>query len=135
MNEVFVDTSHIVATLHPRDQFHSKAIVLEHDLRNLPLVTSDFVLWEVLNYFSEFREFFKQRIARSVDVFMSNPRITVVESSRRRFENGFVLYKARLDKGYSLTDCVSMNIMREREIEEILTNDDHFEQEGFKTLF
>lgn len=134
MTEVFVDTSHIVATLHPRDQFHSKAIALEHDFRNLSLVTSDFVLWEVLNYFSEFREFFKHRIARSIDVFMLNPRIMVIEGSRRRFSSGFDLYKVRLDKGYSLTDCVSMNIMRERGIGEILTNDDHFEQEGFRFL-
>ncbi len=47
---------------------------------------------------------------------------------------GFELYNARLDKGYSLTDCVSMNVMREQNISEILTNDDHFEQEGFQIL-
>ncbi len=35
-------------------------------------------------------------------------------------------YKARPDKGYSLTDCISMNLMRERDITEILTHDHHF---------
>ena len=29
---------------------------------------------------------------------------------------GFALYKARPDKGYSLTDCVSKTIMRQRKI-------------------
>ncbi|TRV46210.1 MAG: hypothetical protein EWV53_08380, partial [Microcystis panniformis Mp_MB_F_20051200_S9] len=38
------------------------------------------------------------------------------------------------DKGYSLTDCASMQIMRQLEIYEILTFDKHFQQEGFSAL-
>jgi predicted nucleic acid-binding protein len=45
------------------------------------------------------------------------------------------LYKARADKGYSLTDCISMNTMRERNLTEVLTHDQHFAQEGFSLLF
>jgi predicted nucleic acid-binding protein len=51
------------------------------------------------------------------------------------FQAGFDLYAARPDKGYSLTDCVSMNTMRREGLTEVLTNDRHFEQEGFKALF
>ncbi len=36
------------------------------------------------------------------------------------------------DKGYSLTDCVSMQTMRQGGLTQALTNDRHFEQEGFK---
>jgi uncharacterized protein len=36
-----------------------------------------------------------------------------------------------LDKAYSLVDCMSMSLMRERGITHILTNDHHFRQEGF----
>ncbi|MBA3599669.1 MAG: hypothetical protein H0W45_00310 [Acidobacteria bacterium] len=43
-------------------------------------------------------------------------------------------YELRPDKGYSLTDCISRNVCREREIVEILTHDNHFTQEGFQTL-
>jgi len=39
------------------------------------------------------------------------------------------------DKGYSLTDCISMNTMRAEGLTEILTNDVHFTQEGFRALF
>jgi predicted nucleic acid-binding protein len=39
-----------------------------------------------------------------------------------------------LDKAYSLTDCISMNAMRERGLTDILTNDHHFTQEGFHIL-
>jgi predicted nucleic acid-binding protein len=44
------------------------------------------------------------------------------------------LYKARPDKGYSLTDCVSMQVMRQEGIAEILTHDNYFTQEGFSIL-
>ena len=45
------------------------------------------------------------------------------------------MYKARPDKGYSLTDCISMNTMRAEGMAEVLTNDVHFRQEGFRALF
>jgi len=44
------------------------------------------------------------------------------------------LYEARLDKEYSLTDCISMAAMRQEGIIEILTRDGHFTQEGFIIL-
>lgn len=47
---------------------------------------------------------------------------------------GLDLYGARPDKGYSLTDCISMQTMRDRGIVEVLTHDHHFEQEGFVLL-
>jgi hypothetical protein len=60
-----------------------------------------------------------------------------VSSNRRRplaHPTHLTLYKARPDKGYSLTDCISMHAMRERGISDILTHDDHFRQEGFTVL-
>jgi predicted nucleic acid-binding protein len=39
---------------------------------------------------------------------------------------------ARPDKGYSLTDCISMQTMRKEGLTEVLTKDRHFEQEGFR---
>jgi len=47
---------------------------------------------------------------------------------------GLERYRARPDKHYSLTDCISMQMMRKEGITEALTNR-HFEQEGFKALF
>jgi len=44
------------------------------------------------------------------------------------------LIQARQDKTYSLCDAVSFVLMRERGIQEALTTDKHFEQEGFVRL-
>ena len=44
------------------------------------------------------------------------------------------LLRARLDKTYSLCDAVSFVVMRQYGINEGLTTDRHFEQEGFVRL-
>lgn len=59
----------------------------------------------------------------------------MVEQTHQSFLLGLDLYQNRLDKGYSLTDCISMNTMRQLGITEILTHDRHFTQEGFVILF
>jgi predicted nucleic acid-binding protein len=48
---------------------------------------------------------------------------------------GLDLYLARADKGYSLIDCISMQTMERESLKDVLTNDKHFEQEGFRALF
>ena len=53
---------------------------------------------------------------------------------RRKTPAGFLvgcrLYQARSDKGYSLTDCISMVVMRREGLSEVLSNDKHLTQEG-----
>jgi uncharacterized protein len=65
-------------------------------------------------------------VTREIEKILLNQDVERADATHENFLNGFELYKNRLDKGYSLTDCISMNIMREREISEILTHDPHF---------
>jgi uncharacterized protein len=51
------------------------------------------------------------------------------------FDAALALYEARPDKGYSSTDCRSMNAMKSNGLMEVLTHDHHFTQEGFTILF
>lgn len=50
------------------------------------------------------------------------------------FDAGLELYASRSDKEWSLTDCISFVVMRERGITDALTGDHHFEQAGFVAL-
>jgi hypothetical protein len=50
------------------------------------------------------------------------------------WSRGWELYKARPDKGWSLTDCVSILIMEELRLADALTSDDHFRQAGFRAM-
>jgi predicted nucleic acid-binding protein len=69
-----------------------------------------------------------------VDDILCDPEIVVLPQSHRSFLGGFALHKARPDKGYILTDCISMVAMRREGIAEILTHDAHFAREGFIVL-
>ena len=59
----------------------------------------------------------------------------MIAQSREGFLDGLDLYEARPYKGYSLADCISMQAMRRKGLTDVLTNDRHFEQEGFRALF
>ena len=98
------------------------------------LFTTDLVLIEFLNALADKGLHIRVAAVQMVEAIMNNPQVTVVPMDRRTFTRSLALYKARPDKGYSLTDCSSMLLMRERHLSEALTTDRHFEQEGFVTL-
>ena len=53
---------------------------------------------------------------RYVEGIQTDPGILVLQQSHQTFLAGLALYKARPDKGYSLTDCISMEAMRQEGI-------------------
>jgi predicted nucleic acid-binding protein len=58
----------------------------------------------------------------------------IVPASREDMDRALELYHQHADKGWTLTDCVSFVIMRERNVLSALTGDKHFEQAGFTAL-
>jgi len=98
------------------------------------LITTEDVLVELLNFFSEYGEKARRGAVTQTEGILNGSNIEVAPQSHEAFIAGLTLYKARPDKGYSLTDCISMPTMREHSITDILTHDDHFRQEGFTVL-
>jgi predicted nucleic acid-binding protein len=133
--EVFADTFYWIALLNPSDKWHQAARTFSQTNPEVSLVTTDAVLTEFLNYFSEAGERMRRAVAALCDQTMTHTNTIVLPQTREAFANGFDLYKARPDKSYSLTDCISMIGMRERNIRDVLTHDHHFAQEGFNLLF
>jgi predicted nucleic acid-binding protein len=134
MRQVFVDTAYWVAQFDVRDQLHAKALELEPQLKNLELLTSELVLTEFLNYFCKGGEQIREEVSGTVQDIIDSPSIQIVWQTQALFEAGLTLYKSRLDKGYSLMDCVSMGVMQQEGVQEVLTHDKHFAQEGFTIL-
>ena len=98
------------------------------------LITTEDVLVELLNFFSEYGEKARRGAVTQAEGILSGANIEVAPQSHEAFMAGLTLYKVRPDKGYSLTDCISMHAMRERGVGDILTHDEHFRQEGFTVL-
>jgi hypothetical protein len=97
-------------------------------------VTTEAVLGEVLNFYAAFRTEMRQAAAGTVQDVLDDDRIDVVPSSHSSFMDGLELYVARSDKDYSMVDCMSMQVMRSRDLNDVLTHDQHFSQEGFNVL-
>lgn len=134
MRSVFADTFYWIALLNPRDQAHGRAVGVSKGLGAAKIVTTDEVLTEFLNYFGTRGPFFRGAATRLVERMQADRSIQIAPQSHEGFLAGCRLYQARPDKGYSLTDCISMEVMRREGLSEVLTNDEHFTQEGFTCL-
>ncbi len=134
MKEIFADTNYWVARVNVRDQWYARVIEVEATLGVVSLVTTESVLIELLNFFAEYPAQIRQTAVDFAHYLLDDLSIEVLPHTHATFLGGLDLYEARLDKGYSLTDCISMNVMRERGINEVLTHDHHFAQEGFTIL-
>jgi predicted nucleic acid-binding protein len=77
----------------------------------------------------------RQEAATTTRNLLERPNVTVIPQDHMLLLEGLDLYERRPDKEYSLTDCISMQVMRRDGITEVLTNDHHFAQEGFRVLF
>lgn len=123
-----------MALTNPDDTRYRDAVAFDAFLIDATIFTTDEVLVEFMTFFST-DPWQRGRAAATVRRLLMNPAIRVVEQSRDSFLAGLDLYQARPDKGYSLTDCISMQTMQRDGITDALTNDHHFEQEGFRALF
>lgn len=129
-----MDSAFRVASLHPGDRWHEQARAARTALGPVRLLTSGLVLTEVLTYFSAKGSSMRPRAARFARETLADSAIHVLPQDRESLIAGIELYELRPDKDYRLVDCVSMQIMRDHGISEVLTHDHHFEQEGFVAL-
>ncbi len=132
MAEYFVDTWFIIATFDRFDAGHRSIRRLASSLHDQELVTHDAVLTEFLAFVSAYGAVHRAAAVRVARNAMR--RWTVLPADRRLVLRALTLYGDRLDKAYSLVDCMSMLIMRDRDIQHVLTNDHHFAQEGFTLI-
>jgi predicted nucleic acid-binding protein len=87
------------------------------------------VLLEFLAFFAGSGALMRRTAAQTVRGLESLRNVEVLPLTRQVFLTGLALYEARPDKAYSLADCISMQVMRERGLTEALTSDHHFAQE------
>jgi len=134
MKQVFADTSYWIALLNPRDELHQKAIAAAQDYPAEQIVTSEMVLVELLNGFSDHGPRVREAVSRAVQTLRSDPRVVVIPQTGDQFDRALTRYQSTVDKNWSLTDCASFLIMEAEGIGAALTHERHFAQAGFQTL-
>ena len=131
MTPVFADTAFYIALVNERDALHGRATDLSRELHR-QAVTTEYVLLEVANYLSRTAD--RPALIALLGDIEADPNSLVVPSGPELFAEGKALFAQRLDKEWSLTDCISFVVMRRRGISEALTSDHHFQQAGFSIL-
>jgi predicted nucleic acid-binding protein len=131
----FVDSFYWIALANPKDAFHGRALGWERSRFGAKLVTTEEVLAEVLTWFSGSGPNGRGMAVKTVREILNDATCQVLPQTSADFHAALALYEARPDKEYSLVDCRSINAIRALGISEVLTNDHHFEQEGFTIVF
>src|SRR5260370_14715426 len=133
MRRVFADTSYWIALVNPRDQIHMKAVNVTQQLSSVKIMSSEMVLAEVLNSFSDAGPL-RHAVGSMVQRLRSNRNVIIVPQTSEQFESALRRYKQAADKSWSLTDCASFEVMEAEQVQAALTHDQHFAQAGFETL-
>jgi predicted nucleic acid-binding protein len=134
MRVVFADAGYWVAIANPRDRLHKRAKAVAEELAECRIVTSEIVLIKLLDSLAGYGAHFRTKAVELATEALADPDIEVVPQSPELFRDALALYRDRPDKAWSLTDCASFLIMDRRKIEEALTHDQHFEQNGYRAL-
>jgi uncharacterized protein len=127
---VFVDTGYLIALEDADDDNHPAAMAHREGLREMPsLTTTSYVVDEVVTFFNV-----RGQHGKAVELgeaLLFSPSVRMVHVGEDLLARGLDLLRARPDKRYSLTDCVSFVLMSEHGISTAFAFDRHFEQEGF----
>ena len=132
MKLIFADTSFYQALISERDEHYEEALFLSAAVAS-GVTTTEWVLTELVNTFSR-GAVRRRRVVELVDELRSSVQVLVVPAAPRDWSRGYDLFRRRADQGWSLVDCISFQLMWDREITQVLTFDEHFEQAGFERV-
>ncbi len=134
MKPLFIDAGYLIALEASDDQHHGAALRHWHVLLKAlpPLITTSYVFDEVVTFFNS-----RNRHAKAVEVghnLLHSSSVELVHVDEALFYEAWQYFQKRKDKTYSLTDCISFIVMKQRGVRTALTFDRHFEQAGFDRL-
>ena len=132
--KIFVDTAAFIGILIRKDENHQSAIKIMAELRVVKarIITTEAVLFELANALSAVEV--RARVVSFIDTLRELSSVEIIPTNAETFEKALRLYRERPDKEWSLTDCASFVVMKERGINLAFTSDKHFEQAGFIRL-
>ncbi len=136
MLEIFVDTSGWGNLVDKNQPYHQLMVQLYREAKQQKrrLITSNYVITEVVALLTSPLRIPRPKIISFVNSLKQSPYIDIIHIDQEKDDDAWILLASREDKEWSLVDCSSFIIMKERGILEALTNDIHFEQAGFIRL-
>jgi uncharacterized protein len=130
----FVDTGYLIALFSPKDAHHARAQALQAQVQRegRRLLTTEAMVFEVGAAFS--RAAYRAVGQAIMHTLMHDSSIDTVPITPALRDKALALFTQHHDKDWSLCDCASFALMRERSITQALSADHHFDQAGFTAL-
>jgi predicted nucleic acid-binding protein len=128
---IFVDSGFLIALAKPRDALHRRAKAWTASINESVLLT-EYVLCEIVDALSPPLD--RPKAHSLISEFAANPDSRLIGANSELFHAGLKLHSERPDKEWSLTDCISFQVMREWGLRQALAYDERFEQTGFEAL-
>ena len=128
---MLLDTSGLYSYFDEDDSFHTQAV--QYFDASDSMLVNDYVLTEFIPLCLT-RGLNRRKTLAFVEEILASPFIEKIWTTENNYTEALTLLKERPDKNYSLCDAASFVMMRERDVNEALTTDKHFEQEGFIRL-
>jgi predicted nucleic acid-binding protein len=131
--QIFMDTAFLIAVIDSSDNYHISAVESYKKIvkEKWSVITTEAVLIETGNGLSEIK--WRQAAYKWITQIQKSKTIFKVIPITTKIVNDAVdLYGQRQDKEWGLTDCISIIVMQEYKLTNVLTTDHHFEQAGFK---
>lgn len=134
--EIFVDTSGWASLFDAGQPYHENASDLYKSSRQqgTRFATTNYVISELVALMASPLRIPRSKIVFFIDGLKSSSLIDIVNIDAGLDDQAWELYRQRQDKNWSLVDCASCVVMRQRGIQSALTSDHHFEQAGFAQL-
>jgi len=136
MSNLFVDTSGWGNLVDRSQPFHTLAATLYRLARqqNYSILTTNYIIAELVALLTSPLRLTRLQIITFIQSLKQSPYINILHIDAATDAQAWQLLISREDKNWSLVDCSSFVVMRQRNITEALTNDTHFEQAGFVRL-
>ena len=128
---ILADTGFFIALARPQDELHARALAWLVWC-NQPLLVTEYVLLEAMNELSRRME--RRKASVLIEEIRAGGGYEFESASSGLLDTGVLLYQKRSDKDWSLTDCISFVVMRDRGMTQALAHDEHFVQAGFDAM-
>lgn len=136
MSDLFADTSGWGNLIDVSQPFHLLAATLYRLARqqNHKVITTNYVIAELIALLSSPLRLPRKQAIAFIQNLKASPYVEIQHIDTEIDDQAWQLLISREDKEWSLVDCSSFVVMKQRNILEALTNDHHFEQAGFIRL-
>ncbi len=136
MPDLFLDTAGWGQLVDPTQSYHKVAARIYRVARQQKhlIVTTNYVIAELVALLTSPLHIPRRSIIAFIEGLRTSPYVRVVLIDSALEQQAWEFLKAHPDKDWSLVDCASFVVMKQRGIQEALTSDHHFEQAGFVRL-